>query len=237
MKGMMRENRCKIVGLMACTARRGVIGRQGKIPWNIPKEMQHFQRMTAASIVIMGRRTFEEMSGLELMEKRVGVVVSSRLAAAAGQREDTRLCFLRRSAERSSRNDDSGALQAGDAVVATCVRDFVDRVFPSVVKRAVVQADKSFLIGGNDLASEMLEMGLVDEFILSLIEQVRLPLQLLWALVSMAGWLLQKSLQSLFSVSLLCLSHLPHHPLTGIFWRHLPQLSTSFAGKVCAHPA
>lgn len=166
-------NRCKIVGLMACTARHGVIGRQGKIPWNIPKEMQHFQRMTAASVVIMGRRTFDEMCGLALMERRVGVVVSSRLAAAAGQREDTRLCFLRRSAERSSSNDDSGPLQAGDAVVATCVRDFMDRVFPAVVKRVPsVQAEKAFLIGGNDLASEMLEVGLVDEFILSLIEQV-----------------------------------------------------------------
>lgn len=87
------------------------------------------------------------------------------------------------------------------------------------------------------MASEMLEMGLVDGFILSLIEQVRLPLQVLWALVSMAGWLLQKSLQSLFSVSLLYLGHLPHDHLTGIFWRHIPQLSTSLAGKVCVHPA
>ena len=167
----------RIVGLMACTAVRGVIGRQGKIPWSIPKEIAHFQRTTMGGIVIMGRRTFEEMSELALMDERVGVVVSTHLAAAVGRNEgaNRHLHFLRRSAaglQESRSRECPPYVEAGDTVVATCLQDLMDRVLPAVVKRATVQTQAVFLIGGNDLASGMLEAGLVDEFILSLIDKV-----------------------------------------------------------------
>jgi dihydrofolate reductase len=166
----------QIVGLMACTAVRGVIGRQGKIPWSIPKEIAHFQRTTVGGIVIMGRRTFEEMSELAFMDERVGVVVSTHLAAAVGRNEGAtrHLHFLRRSAAGLQQSRSLPHIKAGDAVVATCVQDLVERVLPAVVKRATVQTQAVFLIGGNDLASGMLEAGLVDEFILSLIDKVHL---------------------------------------------------------------
>jgi dihydrofolate reductase len=40
-------------------SKNGVIGRDGKLPWNIPEDMLFFQRTTKHNIVIMGRKTYE----------------------------------------------------------------------------------------------------------------------------------------------------------------------------------
>ncbi|MBE3593989.1 MAG: dihydrofolate reductase [Candidatus Carbobacillus altaicus] len=38
---------------------RGIIAREGKLPWYLPSELQHFKRLTLGHPVIMGRKTFE----------------------------------------------------------------------------------------------------------------------------------------------------------------------------------
>lgn len=43
----MSENRC--------------IGKNGDLPWHIPEDLKHFQRVTMGKPVIMGRKTFESI--------------------------------------------------------------------------------------------------------------------------------------------------------------------------------
>lgn len=43
-------------------------GKNGKIPWNIPEDMKHFQTVTKDSVCIMGRKTYEDM--LEMRKSR-----------------------------------------------------------------------------------------------------------------------------------------------------------------------
>ena len=37
------------------------IGKDGKIPWNIKGEKKQFKELTTGNIVIMGRKTYEEI--------------------------------------------------------------------------------------------------------------------------------------------------------------------------------
>lgn len=46
------------VALIVAVAENGVIGRNGRLPWRIPSELEHFKRVTLGKPVIMGRRTF-----------------------------------------------------------------------------------------------------------------------------------------------------------------------------------
>lgn len=39
----------------------GIIGHQNQLPWHLPKDLQHFRRLTLGHTVIMGRRTFESI--------------------------------------------------------------------------------------------------------------------------------------------------------------------------------
>ena len=47
--------------LVAAVSENNVIGKGGEIPWNIPRDMKRFKRMTTGYPVIMGRRTYESL--------------------------------------------------------------------------------------------------------------------------------------------------------------------------------
>jgi len=40
---------------------RGVIGREGRLPWHIPMELRVFRELTWGGILVMGRRTYESL--------------------------------------------------------------------------------------------------------------------------------------------------------------------------------
>jgi len=49
------------VYVVAAVAANGVIGNQGRLPWQLPEDLQHFKRLTLGHPVIMGRRTWESL--------------------------------------------------------------------------------------------------------------------------------------------------------------------------------
>jgi dihydrofolate reductase len=49
------------VDLVAAVAANGIIGKNGKLPWHLPEDLQHFKRVTMGHPVIMGRRTWESL--------------------------------------------------------------------------------------------------------------------------------------------------------------------------------
>ena len=48
--------------LIAAMARNRVIGKDNKLPWHIPEELQLFKKTTMGFPMIMGRKTFESFS-------------------------------------------------------------------------------------------------------------------------------------------------------------------------------
>lgn len=49
------------LALIAAVADNGVIGRDNRLPWHLPEELQYFKRVTLGKPVLMGRRTFESI--------------------------------------------------------------------------------------------------------------------------------------------------------------------------------
>jgi dihydrofolate reductase len=60
--------------LIAARSRNGVIGRAGKVPWDLPEDRAHFRRSTLGHAVIMGRRTWDETG--RALDGRHNIVVS-----------------------------------------------------------------------------------------------------------------------------------------------------------------
>lgn len=63
------------ISIIAAVSSNGIIGVNGKIPWNIPEDMRYFKQMTSQSTVIMGRHTFESIGGA--LPNRNNIVVTS----------------------------------------------------------------------------------------------------------------------------------------------------------------
>ena len=56
---------------------KGVIGRNGTMPWCVPEDLKHFQRTTAGKPVIMGRRTWESLpDAYKPLPGRINIIVS-----------------------------------------------------------------------------------------------------------------------------------------------------------------
>ncbi len=72
----------KAIWAQARTAEgRPVIGRDGDMPWNLPEDLAHFQRLTRGHAVIMGRRTWESLPAkFRPLPDRVNIVVTSLTA-------------------------------------------------------------------------------------------------------------------------------------------------------------
>lgn len=50
-----------MLGLIVAVAHNNVIGNKGSIPWRIKGEQRRFKELTTGNIVIMGRRSFQEI--------------------------------------------------------------------------------------------------------------------------------------------------------------------------------
>jgi dihydrofolate reductase len=53
-----------VITLVVARADKGVIGKDGTLPWRLSEDLRHFKRVTMGSAMIMGRRTFESLPGL-----------------------------------------------------------------------------------------------------------------------------------------------------------------------------
>ena len=51
------------VSLIAAMADNRVIGRDGALPWRLPRDMRRFKSLTTGHTVVMGRKTFDTLPG------------------------------------------------------------------------------------------------------------------------------------------------------------------------------
>lgn len=63
-----------MIGLIVAYAKNYVIGNNGCIPWKIKGEQQRFKELTTGNIVVMGRRSYEEIG--HPLPNRITIVIS-----------------------------------------------------------------------------------------------------------------------------------------------------------------
>lgn len=73
--------------LIAAVSHNGVIGKDGKIPWNIKEDLQRFKALTSGHPIIAGRRTYESFpTRLRPLSNRINYVLTRQIwYAAEGQ--------------------------------------------------------------------------------------------------------------------------------------------------------
>ena len=66
-----------MVGLIVARSTNNVIGKNGQIPWKIKGEQRQFKELTTGNIVVMGRKSYEEI-GHPLPNRKTIVVSKSQ---------------------------------------------------------------------------------------------------------------------------------------------------------------
>ena len=71
-KGVQKK---QMVGLIVAYSKNRAIGKDGQIPWRIKGEQKRFRELTTGNVVIMGRRSYEEIG--RPLPNRYTIVVSN----------------------------------------------------------------------------------------------------------------------------------------------------------------
>lgn len=64
-----------MLGLIVARSKNNVIGRNGKTPWKIKGELSQLRDLTMGNVIIMGRRSYEEIG--HPLKGRTNIVVSN----------------------------------------------------------------------------------------------------------------------------------------------------------------
>ncbi len=64
--------------IIVAMSKSGIIGKEGKLPWNNPADLKHFKQMTSGNVVIMGRKTWDSLPArAKPLPGRINIVVST----------------------------------------------------------------------------------------------------------------------------------------------------------------
>ena len=66
-----------MIGLIVARSKNNVIGRHGEIPWKIKGEQKFFKELTTGNIVVMGRKSYEEIG--HPLPNRQNIIVSKTM--------------------------------------------------------------------------------------------------------------------------------------------------------------
>ena len=64
-----------IISLVVAASTNNAIGKDNQLLWHLPKDMRFFKNTTWAMPVIMGRKTFESLSG-KALNGRLNIVIT-----------------------------------------------------------------------------------------------------------------------------------------------------------------
>jgi dihydrofolate reductase len=70
-----------LVSIVVATDERGGIGREGRLPWRLPEDLQRFKRVTIGKPIVMGRRTWESIG--RVLPGRHNIVISRQAGLVA----------------------------------------------------------------------------------------------------------------------------------------------------------
>jgi dihydrofolate reductase len=58
---MIKYHIIMTISIIAALAKNRIIGKNNKLPWNLPADLKHFKKLTLGKPIIMGQKTFESI--------------------------------------------------------------------------------------------------------------------------------------------------------------------------------
>lgn len=126
-----------MISIIVAVAKDGAIGKGGKMPWKIPGEQKQFKELTTGHVVIMGRRSYEEIG--HPLPNRKNIVVS-KTKVFSGEN----LITAKSLEEALSLAGEEEIFIAGGAELFQKALPLADRIYITYVDLEVPDADRFF---------------------------------------------------------------------------------------------
>ncbi|MDH3254076.1 MAG: dihydrofolate reductase [Acidobacteriota bacterium] len=121
------------LSLIAAVADSGVIGRNNKLPWHLPRDLQRFKRLTTGHHLLIGRKTFEAI-GRSLPGRTMVVLTRGNSSLPATV---CRVRSLEEAVEFARAAGDTEAFVAGGEEIYRIALPLVDRIYLTRVHQQI----------------------------------------------------------------------------------------------------
>ena len=64
-----------MLSIIVARSKNNIIGKEDKMPWNIPEDLNRFRSLTMNKTIIMGRKTYESLG--RMLENRNHVIFTN----------------------------------------------------------------------------------------------------------------------------------------------------------------
>ncbi|MBS3117124.1 dihydrofolate reductase [Candidatus Woesearchaeota archaeon] len=121
-----------MISIIVGMTKTGVIGKDNKLPWHIPDDLQNFKLLTEGKVVIMGRKTFESLpKKFRPLPNRHNLIISR----SQDQIEGAEVCTSIEQALEKGKSFQKDIFVIGGAAIFTQALPFVDTMFISYIKK------------------------------------------------------------------------------------------------------
>jgi dihydrofolate reductase len=128
------------ISIICAIGKNRAIGRDNKLLWDIPHDLQHFKDITAGHPVIMGRKTFESIG--RPLANRTNIIITRD----ESYQQDK--CLVVHSLEEAIRKaqeiDSEEIFVIGGGSIYTQVIDLADKLYLTIVDDVIEDADTFF---------------------------------------------------------------------------------------------
>lgn len=119
-----------IISFIVAMSKNRVIGKDNKLPWNIPADLQRFKRITLGHPIIMGRKTFESMG--KALPNRENIVVTRQKKYKA---EGVTVCHSLEEALKPYKNSDQEVFIIGGGEIFQQALPLVNKIYLTVIDK------------------------------------------------------------------------------------------------------
>lgn len=118
--------------IIAAVSKNGVIGNEGKIPWDCKAELQHFKKTTSGFPIIMGRKTWEAIGAP--LKNRVNIVISRILKSSKKNKDHFVFPSLKKALAFCESNNHNKCYIIGGAQIYKAALPIADAIIISEMK-------------------------------------------------------------------------------------------------------
>lgn len=125
----------KRISIIAAVAANRAIGIAGRLPWHLPADLKRFKALTMGHTMIMGRKTYESISGGPLPGRRTIVVTRQPVYAPPGVQVAHSLDEALALAAVAQSEEEEEVFVAGGEEVFRLGLDVADRIYLTRIGR------------------------------------------------------------------------------------------------------
>jgi dihydrofolate reductase len=123
-----------IKSIIVATSVNYVIGYQGRMPWHMPADLQHFRRLTYGHWLIVGRKTFEGLP-TDLPGRKIIVLSQDPHYQAKNCRVAT---HFETALEQASKDGETEIFIAGGGLIYKQALPWADKIYWTLIKTEVM---------------------------------------------------------------------------------------------------